>query len=75
MFGKIEIPKDWKWVKLGDACKIVSGNTPKGLELISNKGEYQFYKVSDMNLAGNETRMTVSNLKLSLEEIIKLKVK
>lgn len=72
---KINLPKDWKWVKLGEACKIVSGNTPKGLELISNKGEYQFYKVSDMNLAGNETRMTVSNLKLSLEEVTKLKLK
>jgi type I restriction enzyme S subunit len=70
-----QLPKDWKWVKLGEACEIVSGNTPKGLELISNKGEYQFYKVSDMNLVGNEIRMNVSNLKLTLEEIKKLKVK
>ena len=69
------IPEDWKWVKLGEACEIVSGNTPKGLELISNKGEYQFYKVSDMNLVGNEVKMNVSNLKLTLEEINKLKVK
>lgn len=70
-----QLPKEWKWVKLGEACEIVSGNTPKGLELISNKGEYQFYKVSDMNLVGNEIRMNVSNLKLTIEEIKKLKVK
>ncbi|MBL7725418.1 MAG: restriction endonuclease subunit S [Chitinophagaceae bacterium] len=70
-----QLPKDWKWVKLGEACEIVSGNTPKGLELISNKGQHQFYKVSDMNLVGNEIRMSVSNLKLTLEEIKKLKVK
>ncbi len=75
MKDKKELPKEWKWVKLGEACEIVSGNTPKGLELISNKGEYQFYKVSDMNLAGNEIRMNVSNLKLTIEEIKKLKVK
>ena len=75
MDQEVQLPKEWKWMKLGEACEIVSGNTPKGLELISNKGEYQFYKVSDMNLVGNEIRMNVSNLKLTLEEIKKLKVK
>ncbi len=69
------LPNDWKWVKLGEACEIVSGNTPKGLELISNEGEIQFYKVSDMNLVGNEIRMVKSNLKLTIEEIRKLKIK
>jgi type I restriction enzyme S subunit len=70
-----DLPKDWKVLKLGDICQIVSGNTPKGLEQLSNKGDFQFYKVSDMNLAGNEIRMNVSNLKLTLEEIKNLKIK
>ncbi len=63
------LPREWKWVKLGEACEIVSGNTPKGLEQISNKGDFHFYKVGDMNLVGNEVRMSVSNLKLTAEGI------
>jgi type I restriction enzyme S subunit len=70
-----ELPKDWKWVKLGQLCEIVSGNTPKGLENISNTGLRQFYKVSDMNLIGNEIKMTNSNLNLTEEEVQKLKIK
>jgi type I restriction enzyme, S subunit len=68
-------PKDWKKIKLGELCEIVSGNTPKGLEQVSNKGKYQFYKVSDMNLQGNETSMISSNLHLTEEEIKSLRIK
>ena len=67
--------KDWQIGKLGEICKIVSGNTPKGIENISNTGNYQFYKVSDMNSSGNEVKMTRSNYNLSNEEIVKLKLK
>ncbi len=73
--NKVKLPEGWKWVKLGDTCKIVSGHTPKGLEQNSNKGDCQFYKVSDMNLVGNEVRMNVSNIKLTIEEISNLKIK
>lgn len=69
------LPKGWEVKKLGEVCEIVSGNTPKGLEHISNKGEFHFYKVSDMNLIGNETIMTVSNFKLNSIEIKNLKIK
>jgi|GEM_PF-979398 len=69
------IPNHWQWLKLGETCEIVSGNTPKGLENISNQGFFQFYKVSDMNLVGNEINMNVSNLKLTTDEIKKLKIK
>lgn len=62
-------------VLLGDEIKIVSGNTPKGLKLISNTGTHQFYKVSDMNLPGNEMEMKDSNLKLTQDEVEQLKVK
>jgi type I restriction enzyme S subunit len=69
------LPKDWKKIKLGELCEIVSGNTPKGLEQVSNKGKYQFYKVSDMNLEGNESSMITSNLRLTEEEIKNLRIK
>lgn len=70
-----KLPKDWQIKKLGTVCRIVSGNTPKGIESISNKGIYQFYKVSDMNSPGNEIKMTRSNYNLLSEEVDNLKLK
>jgi len=70
-----ELPEGWKWVKLGEVVKIVSGNTPKDLESISNTGSLPFYKVSDMNTVGNERKMLKSNLYLTTEEMKKLKIK
>lgn len=61
--------------KFGDVIKVVSGNTPKGLEDVSNTGKFQFYKVSDMNLSGNEVEMKKSKLTLTKNEIDKLKIK
>jgi type I restriction enzyme S subunit len=59
----------------GSIVKVVSGNTPKGLEAISNKGSIQFYKVSDMNLEGNEIEMRTTKFYLTKEEVAKLKIK
>jgi len=67
--GKIEV------VQFGREVKIVSGSTPKNLGQVSNKGQFQFYKVSDMNTPGNEVEMKTSNLKLTDNEIRELKVK
>jgi type I restriction enzyme, S subunit len=64
-----------KLVKFGDVIKVVSGNTPKGLENVSNRGTFQYYKVSDMNLNGNEVEMKKSKLTLTTSEIDKLKIK
>jgi type I restriction enzyme S subunit len=62
-------------VPFGSIIKVVSGNTPKGLEFVTNKGEIQFYKVSDMNLEGNEVEMRTTKLHLTKSEIEKLKIK
>jgi type I restriction enzyme S subunit len=75
MTQKNKLPNYWQIKKLGEICKIVSGNTPKGIENISNTGNYQFYKVSDMNSSGNEVKMTCSNYNLSNEEVVNLKLK
>jgi type I restriction enzyme S subunit len=74
--GKLTNAEDKiKKVKFGDVIKVVSGNTPKGIENVSNTGKFQFYKVSDMNLIGNEVEMRTSKLKLTQNEIDKLKIK
>lgn len=70
-----ELPKGWELIKLGTLCSIVSGNTPKGLERISNNGDIQFYKVSDMNIEGNSLIMRSSNNRLTQKEVADLKVK
>lgn len=62
-------------VTLGEELLISSGHTPRGLKNVSNAGDFQFYKVSDMNLDGNEVEMKFSNLKLTESEINVLKVK
>ncbi len=59
----------------GTIVKIVSGNTPKGLEEIGKNGSVQFYKVSDMNLEGNEIEMNFSKFNLTKAEIGQLKIK
>ena len=59
----------------GKIIEVVSGNTPKGVAEVSNKGNYQFYKVSDMNLEGNEVEMRTSKLCLTKVEIEKLRIK
>ena len=47
-----EIPDSWKWVKLGDICKLQSGSTiPQSQEC--DEGTMMYIKVSDMNLPEN----------------------
>jgi type I restriction enzyme, S subunit len=36
-----QLPKDWKWVKLGEACNIISGKNQS--KVINPKGKYPIY--------------------------------
>ena len=58
------IPPTWKWVRLTDCGSFISGYTPKPDEL-SPQGKIPYFKVSDMNISGNEIRLkkTFSYLK------------
>ena len=51
-----DITSNWKWIRVGDVAEIAGGTTPKNNE-ISNSGTIPYFKVSDMNTSGNETRM------------------
>lgn len=67
------LPKGWKWARLGEVCEVVSGfGFPLKHQGNSNQ-EIPFYKVSDMNLAGNEKEMINHNNSLSREEVVTLK--
>ena len=58
------LPASWMWAPVGLLVEVVSGATPKGLGHVEG-GEVPFYKVSDMNSPGNETRMNTAVTYLS----------
>lgn len=51
-----DIPDNWKWCRLGSVSEIAGGTTPKANEM-SETGDIPYFKVSDMNVLGNETHM------------------
>lgn len=53
-----DIPENWEWVHLEDIGRFGAGKTPDS-DLISFYGKYPYFKVSDMNVAGNEKEMCV----------------
>jgi len=67
--------KAWKIEPLGQVCKVVSGNTPKGVNDISTSGDIPFYKVADMNTEGNEVFLRKAKINLSVDNCKKLKLK
>jgi len=65
----------WKTESIGEICKVVSGNTPKGVNDIFTDGDIPFYKVADMNSEGNELFMRKAKINLSADDCKKLKLK
>ena len=59
-----EIPASWEWVRLVDIGYFMSGQTPKSEEL-SSIGNIPYFKVSDMNVEGNELYMNNASLFLT----------
>ena len=59
-----ELPFGWTWAQIESIFDVVSGGTPKGLEQ-AKVGDIPFYKVSDMNTPGNQTRMHAAAIYLS----------
>ncbi|MBQ7950480.1 MAG: N-6 DNA methylase [Clostridia bacterium] len=58
---EIIINSKWPLVKICDIAEVISGNGfPKELQG-DFEGDIPFYKVSDMNLHGNESAMGISN--------------
>jgi type I restriction enzyme, S subunit len=39
-----QLPKDWKWVKLGKLCEVVTGTTPPKSELSNYGSDIPFFK-------------------------------
>ena len=56
-----EYPHDWITKELGDFAKAAGGSRFPPVAQGKHEGDYPFYKVSDMNLPGNERSMHDSN--------------
>ena len=52
-YMQYSLPKGWVWICLKDVATISSGKTPIS-ELLSENGLIPYYKISDMNVEGNE---------------------
>jgi type I restriction enzyme, S subunit len=68
-------PSGWRTLLIGDIATVRGGNAFPENYQGAKEGEYPFYKVSDMNLLGNETRMTLANNYISKEVLTTLKAK
>jgi type I restriction enzyme S subunit len=55
------LPKDWRVVRLGEVAEVRGGTAFPPEYQGRQGGKYPFYKVSDMNLPGNEIYMQKAN--------------
>jgi len=56
-----KLPLGWTFTRLKDIGSYGSGKTPKAAELHST-GKYPYFKISDMNTAGNEKYLELTKL-------------
>lgn len=67
-----QLPKDWKWVKLGDACSFIGGGTPSKKESGYWNGDIFWASVKDVKgdyLNSTEDTITETGLKNSASNI------
>ncbi len=70
---KNKLPKGWAWSSVGEICLIMSGQTPKGINNLSQtNGHIPWFRVGNMNKSGNEKILTSSELMLTLDKISSL---
>lgn len=69
------IPKDWEVVQTGEVTIVGAGTGFKEKFQGFTDKEIPFYKVSDMNITGNEVQMNVANNYVNRSELKDLKAK
>ena len=57
-----KLPRDWKWVTLGEVCELVIGKTPGRNNLKAWGGKHQWAKISDLDGIVCETEETLSDV-------------
>src|SRR6267154_6524551 len=68
-----DLPPGWAWARIEDLAELNSGSTPSNSEAQSEaSGEILWFKVSSMNLQGNEIQMRHSQWWFSRNHVEKL---
>ena len=62
-----KLPEGWVWATVEQVSFISSGQTPKGIDTVSAKGNIPWFRVGDMNTFGNEKFMLHGEIFLSEE--------
>jgi type I restriction enzyme S subunit len=71
--SKPHLPEGWTWASVSQLGFVNSGNTPKGIEgRLLGSGEFPWFKVGDMNSAGNERCMIHTESWLSRKDVEEL---
>ena len=65
-YMQYSLPKGWEWICLKDIATISSGKTPAS-EMLSEDGQIPYYKISDMNVEGNELYLDKTTNYLNVE--------
>jgi len=69
---KYELPKDWKWIKLGEVGKIETGTTPDKSNIEYYGNEIPFYKPTDLKQGINTIYASDNLSKKGFEKTRKL---
>ena len=72
---EMNLPDHWKTIRLKEVADIRAGSAFPIKYQGNIEGKYPFYKVSDMNLTGNETSMHASNNWVEEDTVKTLKAK
>lgn len=73
--GLDTLPPGWNWARLIDLAFVESGQTPEGIADKANlNGPIPWFRVGDMNLAGNEIVMKHSSVSLSEAQVREFKL-
>ncbi|AFY89208.1 restriction endonuclease subunit S [Chroococcidiopsis thermalis] len=63
------LPEGWCWSSIAQIAFVMSGQTPKGIDNASvEDGEIPWFRVGNMNKAGNEETLQLSDVRLTLEK-------
>ena len=71
-----ELPEGWVWATADQLAFIASGQTPKGIVGIAEVSACgtPWYRVSDMNVAGNDTDMVAASSLISDSDAIRFRL-
>jgi type I restriction enzyme, S subunit len=65
-----KLPDGWCWTSVEQLSFLRSGQTPAGMPRVSeNEGDYQWFRVADMNAQGNENWMVEGGVRLRKQTV------